>query len=148
MKWQNKHIVTPVKYLVSKTRVLFLIPIALVIGGCNTMASNTIQNKSQEKIFDINPENSDEEVFKELYASKNVTIEKILSYGQTTPSNEPYIQDHDEWVLIVEGSAKLKLDDKEYSLTKGESLFVPKNVKHWVTYTENPTIWLAVHIKD
>ncbi|WP_256868867.1 cupin domain-containing protein [Francisella sp. Scap27] len=112
------------------------------------MASNTIQNKSQENIFDISPENSDEEVFKELYVSKNVTIEKILSYGQTTPSNEPYIQDHDEWVLIVEGSAKLKLDDKEYSLTKGESLFVPKNVKHWVTYTENPTIWLAVHIKD
>lgn len=82
MRWQNKHIVTPVKYLVSKIRVLFLIPIALVIGGCNTMASNTIQNKSQENIFDISPENSDEEVFKELYVSKNVTIEKYYLMGK------------------------------------------------------------------
>lgn len=118
------------------------------MGGCQTMSDNNMGQATQDNIFDVNPKSSNEEIFKELYASKNVTIEKILSYGQTTPISEPYIQDHDEWVLIIEGSAKLKLRDKEYSLVKGESLFIPKGVKHWVTYTENPTIWLAVHIKD
>lgn len=102
----------------------------------------------QENVFDINPKSSNKEVFKELYANKDIAIEKILSYGQVTPEKEPYIQDHDEWVMIIEGSAKVKLDSKEYSLHKGESLFIPKNKKHWVTYTENPTIWLAIHVKD
>jgi cupin 2 domain-containing protein len=58
------------------------------------------------------------------------------------------LQAHNEWVLILEGNVKLKLGDKEVSLQKGESLLIPKNTKHWVTYTHNPTIWLAVHIKE
>jgi cupin 2 domain-containing protein len=50
-------------------------------------------------------------------------------------------------VLILKGNARLKLESKEISLQKGESLLIPANIKHWVTYTHNPTIWLAVHIK-
>ena len=118
------------------------------MGGCHIVTNHLYKEVSKENIFKIELECSSEEIFKKLYANKNVTIEKILSYGQITPIEQPYMQDHDEWVLIIDGNAKLKLDDKECSLNKGESLLIPANTKHWVTYTHNPTIWLAIHIKD
>ena len=102
----------------------------------------------EEDIFSINPKKSDEEVFIDLLNKDNIHIEKIISYGQVTPIEKPYIQAHDEWVLILEGSAKLKLGDGEVSLQKGENLLIPANTKHWVTYTYSPTIWLAIHIKE
>ena len=104
--------------------------------------------KSETSFFEITNKFSNQEIFKELYSNENVQIEKILSYGQITPIDEPYLQAHNEWVLILEGNVKLKLGDKEVSLQKGESLLIPKNTKHWVTYTHNPTIWLVVHIKE
>ncbi len=97
-------------------------------------------------VFDITPKQSDNEIFKDIIKKDNVRIEKILSYGQVSPENEPYIQAHDEWVVVLDGKAKLKLDNQEYILEKGQHLFIPKNTKHWVTYTANPTVWLAVHI--
>ncbi|XSZ47709.1 hypothetical protein ACP8HZ_05375 [Francisella noatunensis] len=44
--------------------------------------------------------------------------------------------------------AKLRLDNNDYILDEGEHLFIPKNTKHWVTYTENPTIWLVIRLKE
>ena len=118
------------------------------MGGCHIVTNHLHKEVSKENIFHVEPKSSSEEIFKELYANKNATVEKILSYGQTTPVDTPYIQAHDEWVLIIDGNAKLKLENKEISLQKGESLLIPANTKHWVTYTHNPTIWLAIHIKD
>ncbi|MFT4694644.1 MAG: cupin 2 domain-containing protein [Francisella sp.] len=112
------------------------------------MKSRIKKEVYQENVFDISHKDSNEEEFSDLYTNKNITIEKILSYGQITPIDEPYLQAHNEWVLILEGNVKLKLGDEEVSLQKGESLLIPKNTKHWVTYTHNPTIWLAVHIKE
>ncbi|MEY8715648.1 cupin domain-containing protein [Francisella philomiragia] len=98
-------------------------------------------------LFDVIPNISNEEIFIELLKNDHIHIEKIISYGQITPIGEPYIQSHDEWVVVLKGMAKLKLANNDYILDEGEHLFVPKNTKHWVTYTENPTIWLAIHLK-
>lgn len=97
-------------------------------------------------LFDVIPNTSNEEIFIDLLKNDNVHIEKIISYGQVTPIDEPYIQNHDEWVVVLKGRAGLRLDNNDYILDEGEHLFVPKNTKHWVTHTENPTIWLAVHL--
>lgn len=102
---------------------------------------------SSQNIFDVTPKSSNEEVFTDLLKKDNVHIEKVISYGQVTPVDQPYIQGHDEWVLVLNGNARLKLEDKEYLLKEGEYLYIPKGVKHWVTYTNNPTIWLAIHFK-
>ncbi|APC97490.1 cupin domain-containing protein [Francisella frigiditurris] len=99
-----------------------------------------------KNIFEIGCGNSDEEIFIDLFKKEGVHIEKIISYGQVTPKDNPYIQDHDEWVLVLSGRAELILESKEYTLDTGEYLFIPKGVKHWVTYTECPTVWLAVHL--
>lgn len=104
--------------------------------------------KSKSNIFEITDKFSNQEVFETLHSNNNVIIEKIISYGQITPIEQPYMQGHDEWVLIIEGKARLKLEDRELTLDKGQSLLIPKNTKHWVTYTHNSTIWLAIHIKD
>lgn len=97
-------------------------------------------------LFDVIPSTSNNEIFVDLLKNDNIHIEKIISYGQVTPIDEPYIQSHDEWVVVLKGMAKLRLDNNDYILDEGEHLFIPKNTKHWVTYTQNPTIWLALHL--
>lgn len=97
-------------------------------------------------LFDVIPSTSNNEIFVDLLKNDNIHIEKIISYGQVTPIDEPYVQSHDEWVVVLKGMAKLRLDNNDYILDEGEHLFIPKNTKHWVTYTENPTIWLALHL--
>ncbi|WP_150467014.1 cupin domain-containing protein [Francisella sp. SYW-9] len=100
-----------------------------------------------DNIFSISNDFCDDEIFINLLNHKDVQIEKIISYGQVTDIDKPYIQNHDEWVLILKGGAKLVLENKEYNLGEGEYLLIPRNTKHWVTYTANPTIWLAIHFK-
>ncbi|MBY7735265.1 cupin domain-containing protein [Francisella philomiragia] len=97
-------------------------------------------------LLDVIPSTSNNEIFVDLLKNDNTHIEKIISYGQVTPIDEPYIQSHDEWVVVLKGMAKLRLDNNDYILDEGEYLFIPRNTKHWVTYTENPTIWLALHL--
>lgn len=73
-------------------------------------------------------------------------VERIVSDGHTTPQGEWYDQEKDEWVVVLEGSARLGFaDGAELSLTKGCQAFLPKHTKHRVTYTSSPCIWLAIH---
>jgi cupin 2 domain-containing protein len=39
-----------------------------------------------------------------------VRFERIVSAGQATPVDAPYDQDHDEWVLLLAGSAGLWIE--------------------------------------
>ncbi len=92
-------------------------------------------------------ERVEHELFEEVLRRPGVRIERIISRGHTTPAGEPYVQDWDEWVLVLTGSARLKLDGSgERSLAAGEHLLIPAGVPHLVTYTADPTIWLAIHI--
>ena len=89
------------------------------------------------------------ELFEELVRRPGVRIERIVSRGQTTPPAEPYVQEWDEWVLLLKGSACLLLTGSgERTLKAGEHMLIPAGVPHLVTHTANPTIWLAVHIND
>lgn len=103
---------------------------------------------TKENIFDVAPKSFGNEIFTDLLKKDNIHIEKIISYGQTTPLEKPYIQEHNEWVLVLKGKAKLKLDDEVHTIEEGGYLLIPKGMKHWVTYTANPTIWLAIHFKE
>lgn len=91
------------------------------------------------------------EVFTPLLARPGIRIERIVSQGQTTPIDAPYIQRYDEWVLLLSGEATLWLDGQgEISLTSGEALLIPANVAHRVTYTQAApaTVWLAIHFES
>lgn len=92
---------------------------------------------------------ADEEVFTPLLARGALRIERIVSRGQATPPDAPYDQDHDEWVLLLAGAARLwTATDGERVLAPGDALLIPAHVRHRVTWTQAdpPTVWLAVHL--
>ena len=73
-------------------------------------------------------------------------VERIVSHGQVTPEGEWYDQERDEWVLILEGEARLLYaDGAEAILRRGDCLFLPKRCRHRVSSTSSPCVWLAVH---
>lgn len=90
------------------------------------------------------------EVFTELARHPGCRIERIVSQGQSTPEQQPYLQAHDEWVLVLAGSARVRMREQEHALEAGDHLFIPGGVRHWVSFTDpdQPTVWLAVHIGE
>jgi cupin 2 domain-containing protein len=76
-------------------------------------------------------------------------IERTVSTGQVTPEGEWYDQDDDEWVLVVAGAARLRIEgeERDRELAEGDWVLLPAHCRHRVTWTkaEPPTVWLAVH---
>ena len=100
-------------------------------------------------LFDDLPHQADEELFTELLSRRGVRIERIVSTGQSTPPDKPYNQEHDEWALLVSGSAGLWIEGEgERDLRPGDYVLIPAHRPHRVTRTAKgePTIWLAVHL--
>ena len=90
------------------------------------------------------------EVFTELLSQGGVRIERIVSNGQATPADKPFVQDADEWVVVLQGSAAIRLEGhEEAALKSGDHLLIPAGTRHWVTRTDpdEPTVWLAVHLR-
>jgi len=101
-------------------------------------------------IFQITslPEKNQTEIFEKILQSPNILIERIISNGQTTPEDQWYDQETDEWVILLQGEAILNYEDgSNLKLTKGDYLLIPNHVKHRVNYTSKnpPCIWLAIH---
>jgi cupin 2 domain-containing protein len=104
-------------------------------------------------IFNLPSSLPNEELFESLISAHNVSIERIISTGQTTPFGEWYDQELDEWVILLQGEASLSYADKSIiKLVAGDYLFIPAHQKHRVEYTSStpPCIWLAVRadLKD
>jgi quercetin dioxygenase-like cupin family protein len=61
---------------------------------------------------------------------------------------QPHRQGHDEWVLLLAGSAGLRIEcEGDRNLRPGDHVFIAAHRAHWVTRTakDKPTIWLAIH---
>lgn len=94
------------------------------------------------------PERSSSELFSTLLHHKHCRIERIVSYGQSSPEDFWYDQAWDEWVLLIQGSAELDLDGQTLTLSPGDHVFIPAGQRHRVLHTSStpPAIWLAVHL--
>jgi cupin 2 domain-containing protein len=101
-------------------------------------------------IFADIPAKSTEELFETILERSGVRIERIISYGQSTPIGEWYDQKHDEWVLLLSGSAELLIEGETEPrrLRQGDYLLLPARCRHRVVRTDadEKTIWLAIHI--
>jgi len=84
------------------------------------------------------------ETFTTLLEHKNIKINRIVSSDDVAET--VYLQEEDEWLILLEGKATLIFDNKEKVLTKGDTLFIPSKTRHRVLSTENGTLWLTVHI--
>lgn len=100
-------------------------------------------------LFDSLPSAEAEEVFTELLARPGIRVERIVSQGQATPPEAPMVQDWDEWVLLLQGAAGLRIgDEAERVLKPGDHVWIARGRPHWVTWTalDRPTVWLALHL--
>ena len=89
------------------------------------------------------------EAFTTLVDRPGLRIDRIVSTGQTTPEGQWHDQETDEWVLMMEGAARLRV---HRALTEGEGesegwILLPAHCRHRVTLdaSQSPTVWLAVH---
>lgn len=86
----------------------------------------------------------DNETFTTLLEHKNIKINHIVSAEHIEQIE--YIQEEDEWLVLIEGEATLSLHGKEHILFKGDTLFIPAKTPHTVLETQKGTVWLTVHI--
>jgi len=83
------------------------------------------------------------EDFSTLFEDKNIKIVRIVSSDKIEP--QEYIQDDNEYVILLKGSATLEIDGKLKELVKGDTLFIPAKTPHKVLKTSKGALWLAVH---
>jgi cupin 2 domain-containing protein len=90
-----------------------------------------------------------DEIAEILVERASLRIERIVSTGQATPDGAWYDQETAEWVLVVAGTARLRIEgeDQDRELAEGDWLLLPAHCRHRVNWTraEPPTVWLAVH---
>ena len=100
-------------------------------------------------LFAALPGDSSREHFLELLAGSGLRIERIVSFGQSSPAGFWYDQPHAEWVLVLAGAAKLRFfgEASPRNLEWGDFLEIPAHRRHRVEWTDpaQPTVWLAVH---
>jgi len=105
---------------------------------------------SLKNLFAELPEHADAELFTTLFQHPGCRIERIVSYGQSSPEGFWFDQRWDEWILLLRGSAELDLAGQIHQLVPGAYLCIPAGVRHRVTHTakDQPTIWLAIHFNE
>ena len=99
-----------------------------------------------ENLFAQNAVTQGTERFDTLVQTPHVKIQKIQS--NEFQNGQWYDQNHDEWVVLLRGSATLMLQEKTLKLRQGDSLHIKKFVKHRVVQTSSDALWLAVHMKE
>jgi len=101
-------------------------------------------------IFANIPRQLPEELFESILKRDHVRIERIISRGHVTPANQWYDQDVDEWVMLVQGQARIVYEEgnETIHLTSGDFLLIPAHTRHRVDWTmpDLDTIWLAIHL--
>jgi cupin 2 domain-containing protein len=100
-------------------------------------------------LFEDLPQALTEEQFRDLAKAQGVRIERIVSTGQSMPSDEWMEQGWTEWVIVLRGAARLRFEGElgDRTLAPGDWIEIPPGQRHRVTWTtpDGPTVWLAVH---
>ena len=102
-------------------------------------------------IFANLPAQLPQELFESLLDNSHVKLERIISRGHITPEGVWYDQTWHEWVILLQGTARLLLAEPAQliDLSAGDYVYLPAHQRHRVvqTSTEPASIWLALHIQ-
>ena len=102
-----------------------------------------------KNIFENIPKQIPDEMLEEVFRAEHFRIERIISRGHSTGNGEWYDQGHDEWVIVLRGSAGLLFegDHTAVMLKPGDYINIPAHQKHRVEWTDphEETVWLAIH---
>jgi cupin 2 domain-containing protein len=89
-----------------------------------------------------------EELCETILSARGLRVERIVSKGHCSPGDFWYDQGTHEWVLLMTGAARLRLEHQEpLDLAPGDFINIPAHTRHRVEWTDpqQTTIWLAVH---
>ncbi|MBI4291896.1 MAG: cupin domain-containing protein [Betaproteobacteria bacterium] len=100
-----------------------------------------------DNLFAELPAGAGAEQFVQLLLRPGLKIERIVSTGQATPPGLWCDQPHGEWVLLLQGEARLAFEDGSCLLRPGDFVDIAPRRRHRVEWTRPgvPTVWLAVH---
>ncbi len=100
-------------------------------------------------LFEELPADLSQEAIEILASGQQVTIERIISNGQSSPNGFWYDQNQHEWVILLKGEARIEFIDNNQTvcMKPGDYLNIEAHRKHRVAFTSNheTTIWLAIH---
>jgi cupin 2 domain-containing protein len=94
------------------------------------------------------PGRMDREVFQSIVSREDLRIERIVSHGHASPEGFWYQQVEAEWVVVLQGHARLRFDEGPvHELVPGSYVLIPAGLRHRVDWTDPavPTVWLAIH---
>ena len=97
---------------------------------------------------DLPPAPEAAERFTDLLRRPGVRIERIVSTGQCSPPDFWYDQAEGEWVIVLQGAARLRFADENEARTlqAGDFIDIAPHRRHRVDWTDptQTTVWLAV----
>jgi cupin 2 domain-containing protein len=89
-----------------------------------------------------------QELVGELLSGQRFRVERIVSKGHRSPDDFWYDQSEHEWVVVLQGEARLWVAGQPDTITLSAGMYInlPAHVKHRVEWThqEVETIWLAI----
>lgn len=97
-------------------------------------------------LFQELPAQLPKEVVQTLIRAADVRIERIISHGHASAPDFWYDQPQAEWVIVLQGAARLQFEHGLVEMRVGDYLNIPAFQKHRVDWTTpaEPTIWLGV----
>ena len=96
------------------------------------------------------PDAGEAERIETLAAGAGARVERIVSMGQASPEGFWYDQERTEFVALLAGSARLRIENEAVprDLGPGDWLVLPAHCRHRVEATSRApaAVWLAVHL--
>ena len=84
------------------------------------------------------------ERFDTLLSHHGLVIERIVSTSKI--ESREYVQEQDDWVVLLTGDAVLDVAGRELPLRAGDYLFLPSRTRHTVLRVSDGAMWLAIHL--
>jgi cupin 2 domain-containing protein len=78
--------------------------------------------------------------------SHDLVVEEIVAGRFDVPVD--YLQDHDEWVLLVAGAALLEVDGEPLRLAPSDWAMLPAGTPHRLVSSEPGTHWVTISGRD
>ena len=100
-------------------------------------------------LYDNIPAQLPEELVTDILKTDHFRVERIVSQGHASPEGFWYDQDQKEWVMVLEGAARIRFEGgtDAIELRPGDYLTIPAHKRHRVEWTvpDQRTVWLAIH---
>ena len=108
--------------------------------------SKNFKSEQTKNIYEDLPGPLPKEVVQTLLEMDDVRIERIISHGHASAVDFWYDQAQHEWVIVLQGAARLQFEDGMVEMKPGDFINIPAHKKHRVDWTTpaGPTVWLGV----